>query len=112
MDISIRAHKAVLAEDFKNITEEKLLSMERFNIPIERIVVEVLRENNPSQGKLSHRVNLTTHGVGPFIRAEGVGHNDVSAFDDAVGSFELQLRKVHERRKDIPRDSLRSKEVG
>lgn len=108
MDISIRSHKLDLPEDFKEISEEKLLSMARFNVPIERIVVEVSRETNPKLSKQAHRVNLTTHGAGPFVRAEGVGHNDLAAFDDAISGFELQLRKVHERNKDISRDTLRS----
>ena len=111
MDISIRSHKAALAEDFREITEEKLLSMERFNVPIERIVVEVLHENNPKQGKKSHRVNLTSHGAGPFIRAEGAGHNDLAAFDEAISGFELQIRKVHERHKEISREALRRKDA-
>lgn len=112
MDISIRAHNSALAEDFKEITNEKLLSMDRFNIRIERIVVEVMHESNPKQGKKSHRVNLTTHGAGPFIRAEGVGHNDLVAFDDAISGFELQIRRIHERRKDISHETLRRKDAG
>jgi ribosomal subunit interface protein len=111
MDISIRSHKAALAEDFREITKEKLLSMERFNVPIQRIVVEVLHENNPKQGKKSHRVNLTSHGAGPFIRAEGIGHNDLAAFDEAISGFELQIRKVHERYKEISRETLRRKDA-
>ena len=53
MDISIRSHKAALADDFREISETKLRSMDRFHVPIERIVVEVLHENNPKHGKNS-----------------------------------------------------------
>ena len=108
MDISIRSHKAALAEDFREISETKLRSMDRFHVPIERIVVEVLHENNPKHGKNSHLVKITSHGAGPFIRAEGIGHNDLAAFDDAITGFELQIRKIHERHKDFSRESLRS----
>ena len=66
-----------------------------------------LHEGNPRQGKKSHRVVLTSHGAGPLVRAEGVGFNDVAAFDVAVKSFELQLRKIHERSKDVRHESVR-----
>ena len=85
----------------------KLQSMDRFKVLIDRIEVEVLHEGNPRQGKKSHRVVLTSHGAGPLVRAEGVGFNDVAAFDVAVKSFELQLRKIHERSKDVRHESVR-----
>jgi ribosome-associated translation inhibitor RaiA len=81
--------------------------MDRFKVLIDRIEVEVLHEGNPRQGKKSHRVVLTSHGAGPLVRAEGVGFNDVAAFDVAVKSFELQLRKIHERSKDVRHESVR-----
>jgi ribosome-associated translation inhibitor RaiA len=41
------------------------------------------------------------------MRAEGVGFNDLAAFDKAVTALELQLRKIHEKSKDISHESLR-----
>jgi len=35
-----------------------------------------------------------------------VGFNDLAAFDKAVASLELQIRKIHERSKDVPRESV------
>ncbi len=109
MKIHIHTRNADLAEDFRTITEEKLNSMERFNIVIERVEVEILHEANPRQGKNSHRVILTSHGSGPLIRAEAAEFNDVAAFDMAIKAFALQIRKIHERTNDFDRDTLRKR---
>jgi ribosome-associated translation inhibitor RaiA len=41
------------------------------------------------------------------MRAEGAGFNDVAAFDKAVSALELQIRKKHEKSKDISHESVR-----
>jgi len=107
MEIVIHARNANLAEDFRTIATEKLKSLDRFNVKITSIKVEILHEQNPRFGKSSHEVHLTTTGSGPFMRAEGVGFNDLAAFDKAVTALELQLRKIHEKSKDISHESLR-----
>ena len=109
MKIHIHTRNADLAEDFREIAEEKLNSMERFSVAIDRVEVEILHEANPRQGKNSHRVVLTSHGSGPLIRAEAAEFNDVAAFDMAVKAFALQIRKIHERTKDFDRDTLRKR---
>lgn len=109
MKIQIHTRNADLAEDFREIVEEKLNSMERFNITIERVEVEILHEANPRQGKNSHRVILTSHGAGPLIKSEAAEFNDVAAFDSAVKAFALQIRKIHERTKDYDRETLRKR---
>ena len=107
MKIDIQARHGALASDFREITEEKLHSMERFNIQIDRIEVEVTHEPNPRQGKHSHRVVITSHGSGPLLRAEATEFNDVAAFDVAIKSIEFQIRKLHEKSKDYGRETIR-----
>jgi ribosomal subunit interface protein len=109
--IIIHTRHAELASDFKEIAEEKLLSMERFSITIDRIEVEVLHEANPRQGKHSHKVVITSHGSGPLLRAEAASFNDVAAFDEAIKNIELQIRKIHEREKSHDRHSLRNMKI-
>ena len=111
MKIIIHTRHAVLASDFRAIVEEKLHSMERFSITIDRIEVEVLHEVNPRQGKHSHKVVITSHGSGPLLRAEAASFNDVAAFDDAIKNIELQIRKIHEREKSHDRHTLRTMKV-
>jgi ribosome-associated translation inhibitor RaiA len=69
--------------------------------------VDVRHEVNPRFGKSSHRVIVTSHGAGPLLRGEGSGFNDLIAFDEAAEAIELQLRKRHERLKDIDRTTVR-----
>lgn len=111
MEIIIHARNAHLAEDFKGITTEKLQSLNRFSVTIDGIKVEVQHEANPRHGKSSHEVTLTSHGSGPFMRAHGKGHNDLAAFDEAVQAFQLQIRRIHEKSKEVSRETLRHKEV-
>jgi ribosomal subunit interface protein len=111
MKIIIHPRHAELASDFSSIAEEKLLSMNRFSVIIDRIEVEVLHEANPRQGKHSHKVAITSHGSGPLLRAEAASFNDVAAFDEAVKSIELQIRKIHEREKSHDRHTLRTMKV-
>jgi ribosomal subunit interface protein len=111
MKINIHTRHADLASDFKEIAEEKLQSMERFNVIIERVDVEVTHEANPHQGKHSHRVVIASHGAGPSLRAEATEFNDVAAFDVAIKSIELQIRKIHEKNKDYDRKTIRTMPV-
>lgn len=109
MKITVHTRHADLATDFKEIVEEKLLSMERFSVLIERVEVEVTHEANPRQGKHSHRVVITSHGAGPALRAEATEFNDLAAFDVAIKSIELQIRKIHEKSKSFNRETIRTK---
>ena len=111
MEIVIHARNANLAEDFREIATEKLKSLDRFSVKVESIKVEVKHEANPRFGKSSHEVHLTTTGAGPFMRAEGTGFNDLAAFDEAAETIEFQLRKKHERAKEINRDTLRKRKA-
>ena len=111
MKINIHTRHADLASDFKEIAEEKLQSMERFNVQIDRVDVEVTHEPNPHQGKHSHRVVIASHGAGPSLRAEATEFNDLAAFDVAIKSIELQIRKIHEKQKDHDRQTIRTMPV-
>lgn len=108
MKIIIHTRHAELASDFREIAEEKLKSMERFSVAIDRMEVEVTHEANPRQGKNAHKVVLTSHGSGPLLRAEETGFNDVAAFDQAVKNIELQIRRIHEKEKSHDRHTLRN----
>lgn len=109
MEIVIHTRNANLASDFKDIATEKLNSLGRFSVKIDSVKVEVKHEQNPRFGKVSHEVILTTGGSGPFIRATGSAFNDVAAFDEAVKSLQLQIRKIHEKSKDVKHETLRKR---
>jgi len=108
MQILFHTRQANLAEDFKGIASDKLQALSRFNVFLDRVEVEIIHEQNPKQGKHSHKVILTAKGAGPLVRAEASEFNDVAAFDTAVENFELQLRKIHEKSKDYSRESIKN----
>ena len=108
MQIVFHTRQANLAEDFKVIATEKLEALGRCNVTLERGEVEIIHEQNPKQGKQSHKVILTAKGAGPLVRAEASEFNDVAAFDSAVDSFEQQLRKIHEKSKEHSRESIKN----
>jgi ribosomal subunit interface protein len=107
MEIIFHSRNASLAEDFRSIATDKLQTLQRFGIVLDGIKVEIIHEQNPRFGKTSHLVKLSSMGTGPFMRGEGQAFNDLAAFDQAVKSFELQLRKEHERIKDYARETVR-----
>jgi hypothetical protein len=111
MKILIHTRNCELAADFKDIANDKLITMERFGVDIDRVEVEVIHEANPKLGKHSHRIILTSHGSGPLIRAEASEFNDVAAFDVAMKTFEMQIRKIHENSKEHNRETLRDKKL-
>jgi len=111
MEIIIQLRNAQVAEDFKGIVNEKLKDLSRFSVKIDRIEVEVIEEKNPRQGKHDHKVVITSRGAGPLLRAEAAEFNGVAAFDKAIASFELQIRKVHDRAKEHGHDTLRDRAV-
>lgn len=109
MEIVFHTRHANLASDFQDIAQSKLQSIERFSVQVERIEVEIIHEQNPSQGKRSHKVVITSHGAGPLLRAEANEFNDLAAFDVAVKNLELQIRKLHEKAKSHSRETIRTK---
>lgn len=111
MEIIFHLRSAQVAEDFKTIAKEKLASLARFNVLIDRVEVEVIHEKNPRQGKHDFKVIITSHGAGPLLRSEAAEFNGVAAFDKAIEIFELQIRKIHERSKEHGRDTLRDRAI-
>ena len=107
MEIHIHSKSSHLSEPFRERVHERLSRMERFGVVIERVDVEVNLEQNPRHGDDAHKVQLTSHGAGPLVRAEAANSDNISAFDLAAEKFELQLRKVHERSKDVKHRSLK-----
>jgi ribosomal subunit interface protein len=107
MDIQIHSKSSHLSDPFKKRVQDRMARMERFGINIEFVDVEVTVEQNPRHGNGAHKIQLTSRGVGPRVRSEASGSDNISAFDVAAEKFELQLRKSHERNKDVKRKSIK-----
>lgn len=101
-------HKGIdLAEDFKPIAEEKLLKLQRFNLELSDIKVDILRSDRKNQKNKLHQVELSSWHKGIFIHAKAEGSNDLIAFDKAIKNLQLQLSRLHERKQKIQHDPIR-----
>jgi ribosomal subunit interface protein len=78
---------------------DKLAHLERFNSHPIRYDVELDHENNPRQSKTCQRVEITSTGNGPTMRAEASGPDFYTALDAAVAKLEARLRRSHDRRR-------------
>jgi len=101
INVVIHGRHAVLSNRFKEHVLTKLMRIDRFALDIARIDVELTHEANPRQSERAFEIELTTDGIGPFIRAKANAADQYTAFDLAQERFEEQLRRMHERAKSI-----------
>ncbi len=101
INVVIHGRHAVLSNRFKEHVLTKLLRIDRFALDIARIDVELTHEANPRQSERAFEIELTSDGIGPFIRAKANAADQYTAFDLAHERFEEQLRRMHERAKSI-----------
>lgn len=101
INVVIHGRHAVLSNRFKEHVLTKLMRIDRFALDIARIDVELTHEANPRQSERAFEIELTSDGIGPFIRAKANAADQYTAFDLAQERFEEQLRRMHERAKSI-----------
>lgn len=101
INVVIHGRHAVLSSRFKEHVLTKLLRIDRFALDIARIDVELTHEANPRQSERAYEIELTSDGIGPFVRAKAHAADQYTAFDLAHERFEEQLRRMHERAKSI-----------
>ena len=101
INVVIHGRHAVLSNRFKEHVLTKLQRIDRFALDIARIDVELTHETNPRQSERAFELELTSNGIGPFIRAKANAADQYTAFDLAHERFEEQLRRMHERAKSI-----------
>jgi len=101
INVVIHGRHAILSNRFKEHVLTKLLRVDRFATDIVRIDVELTHEANPRQSERAFEIELTTSGIGPFIRAKANAADQYTAFDLAHERFVEQLRRAHERAKSI-----------
>lgn len=101
INVVIHGRHAILSNRFKEHVLTKLLRVDRFATDIVRIDVELTHEANPRQSERAFEIELTSNGIGPFIRAKANAADQYTAFDLAHERFVEQLRRIHERAKSI-----------
>jgi ribosomal subunit interface protein len=99
VEIVVRGRHVDVSSRFREQATDKLSRVERFGQPIQRVDVELSKEQNPRLADRAYEVELTCRGKGPVIRAEAAAADKYSALDMAIGRLEERLRRAHDKTK-------------
>jgi ribosomal subunit interface protein len=100
VDIVVKSRHVEVSDRFRSTAHEKLGKVERLDPGLQRVDVEVSKEQNPRLADRAFRVELTCRGKGPVIRAEAAAEDKFAALDVAMGKLEGRLRRAADRRSD------------
>lgn len=99
MDIAMTGRNVEVPAHYRVHVTDKLAHLQRFTSHPMRYDVELDHESNPRQSKTCQRVEITSTGNGPTMRAEACGPDFYTALDAAVAKLEERLRRSHDRRR-------------
>jgi ribosomal subunit interface protein len=99
VDIVVNSRNCEVSDRFRELLEEKLAKLEKYDHRIMGVDVAVTKESNPRLADQSIRVEITIHSKGPVVRAEAAAADKLSALDKAVERLSAQLRKAADRRR-------------
>lgn len=98
MEIVVVGRHTDIAERFRRHAEDKLTKVVNLSPGVQRIDVEVTRENNPRLSDVREKVELTVRAKGPIVRAEAAADDRYGALDLALDKLNERLRRAHDRR--------------
>ncbi len=99
MEIVVTGRNTDVTDRFREHVEDKLQKIDQLAPRAQRVEVEVLHENNPSQADTSERIEITVRDKGPVIRAEAAASDRYGALDLALDKLFERLRRARDRRK-------------
>jgi ribosomal subunit interface protein len=98
VEIVVTARHAEVKERYRLHLEEKLAKVPLMAPRIQRLDVVVSHEPNPRQSQVSERVEITSVGKGPVVRAEAAADDPYVALDRAYAKLTERLRRAHDRK--------------
>ncbi|HKG50236.1 MAG TPA: ribosome-associated translation inhibitor RaiA [Actinomycetales bacterium] len=98
MEIVVTARHVEVKERYRQHLEEKLAKVPQIAPRIQRLDVVVSHEPNRRQSDVSERVEITTVGKGPVVRAEAAADDPYVALDRAYAKLLERLRRAHDRK--------------
>jgi ribosomal subunit interface protein len=98
VEIVVTARHVEVKERYRQHLEEKLAKVPLMAPRIQRLDVVVSHEPNPRQSQVSERVEITTVGKGPVVRAEAAADDPYVALDRAYAKLLERLRRAHDRK--------------
>ncbi|GLZ76248.1 ribosomal subunit interface protein [Actinorhabdospora filicis] len=99
MEIVVKGRNVEVPEHYRQLVEEKLAKVEKYDHKVIRVEVELHHEPNRRQSERCQRVELTYLTRGPVIRAEACAQDFYAALDVAIGKLNNRLRKSADRRR-------------
>ena len=98
MEIVVTARHVEVKERYRRHLEEKLAKVPLMAPRIQRLDVVVSHEPNPRQSEVCERVEITSVGKGPVVRAEAAADDPYVALDRAYAKLLERLRRAHDRK--------------
>jgi len=98
MEIHFINHNNILAEDFKPLTEKKIKVLEKYNLFISEIKVEISKIKHPEHKNASHEVKVSCNVDGLYYSATGHDRKDLLAMDKALELLDEQLSNYHKKK--------------
>ncbi|WP_406265153.1 ribosome hibernation-promoting factor, HPF/YfiA family [Nocardia sp. NBC_00881] len=98
-DIVVKGRNVEVPDHFRIYVAEKLSRLERFDPSIFLFDVELFHERNRRQRKSCQRVEITSRGKGPVVRAEARADSFYAAFESVTAKLESRLRRTKDRRR-------------
>ena len=98
MEIVVTARHVEVKERYRQHLEEKLAKVPQIAPRIQRLDVVVSHEPNRRQSDVCERVEITSVGKGPVVRAEAAADDPYVALDRAYAKLLERLRRAHDRK--------------
>ncbi len=97
MNVRIHGRNMEVAQDIRDLAEEKVKHAARIFDDIADVDVEFLESRNPRQADERYRVEITSKAGSQIVRVEATAFDARAALDSASDKYERQLRKLKER---------------
>ena len=99
MDIVVKGRNVEVPAHYRVHVADKLQKIERYDLKIIRVDVELSHERNPRQSDSCQRVEITCVSRGPVVRAEACAGDFYGALDVAIGKLNTRLHRAADRRR-------------
>jgi ribosomal subunit interface protein len=99
VDIVVKGRHFEVSDRFRDVVDEKLSKLEKFDHRIILVDVEATKEANPRLAENAVRIEVTVRTRGPVMRAEASGPDKLTALDKVMAKLEARMRKAAERRR-------------
>jgi ribosomal subunit interface protein len=99
VEIVVKGRHCEVSDRFRELIDDKLSKLEKYDHRIILTDVEVTQEHNPRLADTAIRVEITLRTRGPVMRSEAAAADKLTALDKALSKLEARMRRAAERRR-------------